>query len=128
QLGGIQDIIEQTRLANITVEGKTKTEKIILQRVGDQLEKSDLTLHRKPNAIVFDLLTRHTGLHHERCHVDPCRTGACTGESRQPACSAGRHADQLEPGPTHETCHPASHSTGSPHPRSGTDTRIVPAS
>jgi hypothetical protein len=34
QLRGIQDIIEQTDLAKITVAGKTKTEKAFLQRVG----------------------------------------------------------------------------------------------
>src|SRR5262249_37778279 len=63
QLGGIQHIIERPDLAKIIVARNMKSEKIILQCVRDQLDKSDLTLHGEPNAIVFDLLTRHTGLH-----------------------------------------------------------------
>ena len=96
QLGGIQHIIEQPDLAKIIVARKMKSEKIILQCVRDQFDKSDLTLHREPNTVVFDLLTRHTGLHHQRRHVDPRRAGACTGESRQRAGGARARADPLE--------------------------------
>ena len=34
-----------------------KSEKIILKCARDQFDKSDLTLHREPNAIIFDLFT-----------------------------------------------------------------------
>jgi hypothetical protein len=80
RLGGRCDIIEEAYLAKIEALGDVKAEKVVLQCVCDKLDKSDLTLHRESNAIVFDLLTCHTSLHHQRHHVDPRRSRASTDE------------------------------------------------
>src|SRR5215831_19266696 len=59
KLGGIKDVIEQPDLAKIKVARKMKSEKVILQCIRDQLDKFDLTLHRKSIVIIFDLPARH---------------------------------------------------------------------
>ena len=65
QLGRIPHIIEQPDLAKIIVASKMKSEKIIVQGVRDQLDKFDLSFRREPNAFIFDLLARDSGLHHQ---------------------------------------------------------------
>src|SRR5262245_39831646 len=62
-----------------------ESEKIILQCIGDQLDKSDLVLRWKPKIFFFDLLPGHTSLRHQRGHVDARRSGACTCEAGQSA-------------------------------------------
>src|SRR5262245_11688720 len=108
QVGRIPHIIEQPDLAKIIVACKMKSEKIIVQCVRDQFDKFNLTFHREPNAVVFDLLARHTGLHHQGRHVDARRHGVCTGESRERAGGAWAHAYLLKSRITHETWHPTS--------------------
>ena len=62
RLRGRWHIIEKTHLAKIQTFGDVEPEKIVLQCVCDQLNKFDLTFHREPNTIVFNLLSRQASL------------------------------------------------------------------
>jgi hypothetical protein len=70
QFGRIPHIVEQPDLAKIIVACKMKSEKIVMQCDRDQFDKFDLTLRREPNVLIFDLLARDSGLHHQGLHVD----------------------------------------------------------
>jgi hypothetical protein len=105
RLGGRRDIIEEPHLANIEALGEVKAKKIVLQCVCDEFDKSDLTLHREPNAIVFDLLTRYTSLRHQRRHVNPRRSRPSRGEPRQRAGGIWDRTEPLETGLALHICH-----------------------
>jgi hypothetical protein len=56
EVGGIQDVVHEPKLPKVEIACQMKSEEIILQLFGDELEKVDLALRCKPNVSFFDLL------------------------------------------------------------------------
>jgi hypothetical protein len=64
-----------------------KTEEVVLQQVGDEIDELDLALDRETRA-VLDLLRRQLGGLQQRVEGKPGLSGAGAGKPRQDAGSA----------------------------------------
>jgi hypothetical protein len=80
QVGGIKNVVKQSYLSKVHIARQVKSEKIIVQRTRNQLDKFDLVI--RSDVFFIYLPRRNTSLRHQWGHVDPSRSGACGGQSR----------------------------------------------
>ena len=103
---GGQHVIEQPDFPKVKIARQMKSEKIVLQRVRDQLKQDDLALYRDPCAAIFDLPSSHSRPNQQWSKIDP---GAVRAQASEPAETSGRkrHRAQWPQTRITHTCFPS---------------------
>ena len=93
-----QHVIEQPDLAKIVVLRQMKSEKIILQRFGGELQKLDLALRAEAGAAIVDLLDRQPRARQQRRRIE-CRPRLRRAETRRaiPPVALGIEWNRINP-------------------------------
>src|SRR5262247_76925 len=93
-VAGRQHVMQQSDLAQIVVAAEMKTEEVVLQQVGDEIDELDLALDRETRA-VLDLLRRQPGGLQQRVDGKPGLSGAGAGKPCQDTGSARRSTQPI---------------------------------
>ena len=96
-----QNVIEQPDLAKIVVLRQMKSEKIILQRIGGELQKLDLALRAEAGSAIVDLLDRQPGARQQRSRINAGLDQARRDQAGDTAGSARHRVKSHQSGSAH---------------------------